>query len=656
MGGFLSCWKEKDPYHVILTASRAGKRYINCADWFDTHPYLCPYDDGRGNRKYNIPPNVTGAFLDAFGAWDRPDKCIGFIPTMFSYRVISLRNDYPTFAEYVCHVWAAMVRGGKTLRPFAYHDMGDRAALFEGNRYVNSTFAALEDFILYGKLTTLLRNADAECARWDMEDGKSMFALINFTPKSRTVAVPGLRGTFHEFRGDRTFGPSEAAGGFAMKPFEVLVGTTDRRGEGLPTYAETSALVDRMEHERTHRDNQLLEKYAEVGFASSGSTKSFYKLIDGVRDVLAWGGGRPSAKGAYVEFSFPDKPLRFSKVRVYGSGLDGMGVSIRSGGEWKSLEPKNVTTGEWMRELDFGAVEATVKIRISFPKGAKKTPPVELYEVEIPAVVSGDGCGAASAKRRETRQASAVDALWTFDGSNAEWSDGKSHGKWKGGKTRMIEPRPDGGFKVSGTICHSVKLHPDYPWLEIEADSFTVPGEGRRYRAWSLHTASSGLLCGTVTHPQTGLYTIRMPQVEKAKSDWLKFYDYNLDIGVRRLRNVKRPPNLLSAEVEGGGVARPGARLRICLELEDPCEDVTAVLLCDRCHGSGLQGFAVNGTNSLDMKATDKSGRRWAAAVDVRKCAEADPRHVFVKCMVLGGTLKTPIFTNFTSAFASDAS
>ena len=26
---------------------------------------------------------------------------------------------------------------------------------------------------------------------------------------------------------------------------------------------------------------------------------------------------------------------------------------------------------------------------------------------------------------------------------------------------------------------------------------------------------------------------------------------------------------------------------------------------------------AVNGTNSLDMKATDKSGRRWAASVDV---------------------------------------
>lgn len=64
---------------------------------------------------------------------------------------------------------------------------------------------------------------------------------------------------------------------------------------------------------------------------------------------------------------------------------------------------------------------------------------------------------------------------------------------------------------------------------------------------------------------------------------------------------------------------------------------------------------AVNGTNSIDMKATDKSGRRWAASVDVRKCAEADPRHVYVKCMVLGGALKTPIFTNFTSAFASDA-
>lgn len=645
--------KEKDPYHVILTASRGGKKYIDCADWFETHPYLCPYDDGRGNRKYATTPSRIGEYLDAFEAWDRPDKCIGFLPTMFAYRFTSLQNDYPTFAEYVCHVWAAMVRGGKTLWPYAYHDMGDRASIYEGNRYVNSTFAALEDFILDGKRTTLLRSSDAECARWDLEGGASMFALVNFTAKSRTVAVPGLAGTFREFRGDRTFTPSDASRGFAMRPFEVLVGTTDRRGEGLPTYAETSALVDRMEHERTHRDNQLLEKYADVGFASSGASRVFYKLIDGVRDMYAWGESAP-ANGAYVEFSFPDKPIRFSRVRVYGSGIDGMGVSIRKGGEWKSLKPKNVTTGEWMRELDFGAVETTVKIRVSFSKGAKGAPPVELYEVEIPAVPEGD-IGAASAQRRETLQGSAVDALWTFDESNADWSAGYSRSQWMGGKGRTIEPRPDGGFRVSGIVCHLVELRPDYPWLELEADSFAVLGGGKSYRAWSLHTAAHGLLCGTVTHPQTGLYTIRMPQTEEKRRDWLKLYDYNLDMGVRRLRNVKRPPNLLSAEVEGGGVARPGARLRICLELDAPCEDVTAVMLCDREHGGGLQGFAVNGTNSLDMKATDRSGRRWEAVVDVRKCAAAKPRRVYVKCLVLGGALKTPVFTNFTSAFAPEA-
>ena len=38
-------------------------------------------------------------------------------------------------------------------------------------------------------------------------------------------------------------------------------------------------------------------------------------------------------------------------------------------------------------------------------------------------------------------------------------------------------------------------------------------------------------------------------------------------------------------------------------------------MFCTLCQGR-LKG-AVNGTNSLDMKATDKSGRRWAASVDV---------------------------------------
>lgn len=365
--------KEKDPYHVVLTATRAGKQYLDCADWFETHPYINPRDDGRGNRILDRPMSSIGDFLDAFDAQNHPDKCVGFLPTMFAYRYASILNDYPTFQEYVCHVWAAMMRGSKTLWPFFYWDMGDRAALYEGNRYVNSTFASLDDFILDGKRTTLFKTKDAECVRWDLENGESMFAFANFTNKRLDMALPkGLEDRkWHPFRG-------QWAEGRALEPYEVVVGTTDERGTDLETYAEAQKLVDGQEYERTHRDNQILEKYLAVEATSSNGKVRLYKLVDGIHDVLGW---LAKGKDHWAEFSFTDNPVIFSRVRVYGSGLDGMKVSIRKGGEWKELEPKAVKTEKYMRELDFGTVESTVKMRLSFSAAT-----VELYELEIPRV------------------------------------------------------------------------------------------------------------------------------------------------------------------------------------------------------------------------------------------------------------------------------
>ena len=119
------------------------------------------------------------------------------------------------------------------------------------------------------------------------------------------------------------------------------------RGKGLATYAETQALIDKLEHERTHRDSQVLEKYLDIDFASStGATKS-YKLLDGVRDVVGW---CAKAKDPWVEFSFTKEPMRFSRLRLYGSGIENMKVSIRKGGDWKELEPKSVRSEKYMRQ------------------------------------------------------------------------------------------------------------------------------------------------------------------------------------------------------------------------------------------------------------------------------------------------------------------
>lgn len=608
--------KEKDPYHVILTASRGGRKYVDCADWLETHPYLNPHDDGRGNRVLDIPPNKIGSYLDAFGVWDRPDKCVGFLPTLFAYRPASLLNDYPTFPEYVCHVWAAMLRGGKTLWPYAYHDMGDRAALYEGNRYVNSTFEALEDFILDGKRITLLKTPDAECVRWDLECGAAMFALANFTSERRRIPLPnGLSDRkWRPFRG-------QWAEERAMEPYEVVVGVTEERGSDMETYAEVQSLVEKLEYERTHRDNQLLEEYMAVGFASSNGKTRFYKLLDGTRDVLGWS---DKAKEPWAEFVFAEKPVRFSSVRVYGSGLENLKVLIRKDGEWKELSPKSATAEKYMRELYFGDVHSTVKMRLSFP-ATRGVSSVELYEVELPAIRDNLANPVNPSKNSSQRSTAASDVLWSLY---------------------------EGGSTVRETVAHSVKIDPESPWLEFEVDSFIKQRE-RVYSAWKLWFLKLGGMVEGVTHPQTGLYVVRMPKVDKAVKSVLRLDDHNFDIGVKRLRCVKNPADFITVETAGGAdVIRPGETIDVTLTLAEPCADVSAAFLIDYGKGRGFVGFPVNGTNAIELKATkDGAGRIWKASIPVKRCDKADARRVYIKCIVLGGTLNVPIFTTVDSPF-----
>jgi hypothetical protein len=438
-----------------------------------------------------------------------------------------------------------------------------------------------------------------------------------------------------------------------LSPYEVVVGTTDGRGEGLPTYAETLAIVEAAEAERTGRDNQLLGKERSLGFASSNGKTRFYKLVDGTRDVLGWSA---KEKEPWVEFSFAEGPVSFSRLRVYGSGLENMAVSIRRDGEWKTLEPKAVQTEKYMRELDFGETATTVRMRLSFP-AAKGASNVELYEVEIPHV--GEDRGNASAAISKTFVADeafmedGAEALWNFDATNADWSGGRySATAWYGGNgAAAVSARGGGGFSVTTTATHRVKFDPAYPWVELEADSF-LTGTNRAYRAWSLRLVDGPRLFGTVTHPQTGLYVAKLPNVEKSRMGYVRFDIYNLEAGIKRLRNVRLPANYVVAEASGGdGAIGQGSILEVTLHLAEPCEDVSASLLIDHGKGRGFEGFPVNGTNAIALEAADETRRAWKAAIPVETCGAAAARKVYVRCAVLGGALKTPLFGTVNQAF-----
>jgi len=362
---------DKDPYHVMLSASRNAGSLIAIADWFETHPYICPYNYEDGRRVYLRAINSLGSFVDSVVKLNRPDKCIGFLPTCFGSGGGKSGYDYITFEEYVCHTWAGMIHGGKSLWPYASHDLNDRPCLYEGTRYVFSSFEALEDIVLMGERTTMFRSDDAECVRYTYGN-EEMFVLVNFTQLPQTVTVEGLTGTWHEFRGDRTF----TGNTFEMKPLEVIIGTNVVKGADLPTFAETAKLIDELEYRRTHGGSLLFDQHKKIKITSSGfRSMCKHKLFDGMADNLAgWVLEKPDN---FMEVDISEVKPTFTKVVLRGYGIENTELKFKTGEELTAPELADIQTEEFAKTFLLKAPADPDVLRFEFQG---KT--VEIYEIE----------------------------------------------------------------------------------------------------------------------------------------------------------------------------------------------------------------------------------------------------------------------------------
>ena len=373
----------RDPYHVAFIASRGGRTYLECADLFETHPYLSPYNWPDGRRTYGTPPWKMGDYLDAFGAWDRPDKVIGYLPTCFAYRMNSLNEDYPTFDEYRLCTWAAMMRGGKTLWPYAGHDIADRPSLWHGTICIFESFHALEDFILLGKRTTFSKTEQVEGARYVLPEAE-MFVVVNKKPELGEIKLDGFSGEFREFRGTRRFRGGET---LRLNPLETVIATTRPYDAGLRPLSVVRGQAIAEEWDRNHRDNQLFERCPDIDYESNfvGSfCGTWSKVFDGMYDQL----GRSSSHkdDCFVELSFKNgfRP-KMRSLRVHGYGLvDAVAASVWKDGKWTKLVPAETRKERFLVTLRFGETYDLDRLRLDFPgrKGAANN--LELYEIEIP--------------------------------------------------------------------------------------------------------------------------------------------------------------------------------------------------------------------------------------------------------------------------------
>jgi hypothetical protein len=367
---------DKDPYHICMMCFKQPLPYIECCDWAQTHPYIQPYMNEDGSRTYGEPVHMVGTHLDGVAKLNRPDKCIGFLPTCYAYKGHSKHYDYPTFDEVVTHTWAAMIHGGKSLWPYAYHGMNDRASMYEGIRYLFSSFETLEDIVLFGKRETLQRSEQTEAVLYTHGDIK-MFVLVNFTQQEQTVTLDGIDGTaWYHFRHNGMLEGNT----FKLKPFGAIIGTSEPRGEGLPSYDEVLALVEQKEYERTHTGNLLFDRHDEIDITSSSTIyPDRPKLFDGVRDNLGYELHlKEDQTENFFEMDLTKVAPSFNKVAVHGLNVDGMTIQLRVGDELTTPAVDDVVTEQYSTTI---LLKETVKpdgLRLIFPREK-----VELYEIEV---------------------------------------------------------------------------------------------------------------------------------------------------------------------------------------------------------------------------------------------------------------------------------
>ncbi len=365
---------DKDPYHVISIASRGADRYVECADWFETHPYINPAITEDGTRIYGRPINTIGRYVDDISKLNRSDKCIGFLPTLYATKHISLRGDYPTLDEMICHCWAATVRGSKTLWPFYYADMPDRMAMYEGIRFVFSSHEALQKFILFGKRTTIINTPEVEATRFDCDDGSSMFVLLNKVETPQSVTVPGIEGTWCNFRQASDITTNT----FDLYPFQVVIGTMEDYSGDLPTYRQIKAICDNHDYKRTHSKSLLYERTKDIEISASNQSRSFWKLFDGVRDNMGWDHPK-GVRQKFLELGLTKVNPTFTKIVISGWRLHGVSLYTRENGELVPLEIADVKEDEF--SISFTMPQATniPCLRMEFPESEE----VQVFEVEL---------------------------------------------------------------------------------------------------------------------------------------------------------------------------------------------------------------------------------------------------------------------------------
>lgn len=637
--------KERDPYHVVLICSRAADRYISCCDWIEVHPYLAPRYNARGEREFGTELHTFGNYVEGVVSMNRPDKVIGCTPTAFGYLEVSYDHDLPTFDEFVASVWAILLEGGRSIFPFLGNGLAKSHDIYEGVRYVFSSAKALQDYLLFGLRTRVEKNDRWAATQWSLKDEK-MVAVVNFSSEPQSVDLAGVEGVFREFRGTRTFTWPSA---LVLRPYEVVVATTRCHDKDLPTLTDVRTKLSELNGARKRRDNQILGRARELGFAGSKALGNQQCICNGMLEDQAelFRGG-----DAWYEIGFPMGHIDFDRILLHGENLDKTTVRILTDdGKWIALQTAKRTVEPYLVAFALPRLHSAIKVRFEFHKDR-----ATLYEIEFPRAKGGRPLPSLEdwvRRSNVSRHLSGQHCL-VFDAANADVkTNGWSGSKWYGREDLVLQKPSDGSFVLGPSAAtHALAFDPKWKWIDFELPREAEKTTERGYSRWDLlllnHPSRQGILCGNVRSSQPGLYTIPLKPIPDVTHGYVQVRAQNMHVPFGYIRFSEEPPTRFSVEPSStNGVIRVGDCLRFRLVLENPCTGVTLSFNVDRV---APRPFAINGASSFELAQEDEQGKVWSGVLEVKHLSTGG-KGVYAKVLCLGGLRPLTVLTVIPGSF-----
>ena len=187
-----------------------------------------------------------------------------------------------------------------------------------------------------------------------------------------------------------------------------------------------------------------------------------------------------------------------------------------------------------------------------------------------------------------------------------------------------------------------VPISKDYPWLVFEIVSY-VPDAVNYKNCWG------GFYKGrlfNINTPKPGIYLQDLWRTVPAEkvTNIFDFTLYGYEVNFKYIKVVKEPENRFqidSPAFQERQYFTKGDKLIFTAKLAAPAEDVSISFYDLR----GQRPVRINGNDSITLKPTNEETTEWRAECDIKNVSSKDKTFIF-KCVVLGGKIKTPMWTN----------